>query len=42
MNKMTDGEMIVMLHDLARSTKEDMLRDIADSFGPELIGMFGE
>lgn len=36
MDRMTDGEMIVMLHDLARATKEDMLRDIADRFS-ELV-----
>ena len=36
MDKMSDGEMIVMLHDLARATDEEMLRNIADRFS-ELV-----
>lgn len=36
MDKMTDGEMVIMLHDLARATDEETLRHIADRFS-ELI-----
>jgi len=36
MDKMTDGEMIIMLHNLARAADEVMLRHIADRFS-ELV-----